>query len=104
LLAKDGIALGLTNKYGKAFVQIQRANFAPRFGFAYHVTPKLVARGGIGLFSIPLKTRDTVLTSARITSSCTTSTSRAQRIRRPAAQVRTPMVAAEAQALAEGQP
>ncbi len=50
LLVKDGIALGLTNKYGKALVQTQRTNFAPRFGFAYQVTPKLVARGGIGLF------------------------------------------------------
>ena len=50
LLAKDGIALGSTNKYGKVLVQTQRTNFAPRAGFAYQVTPKLVARGGIGLF------------------------------------------------------
>jgi hypothetical protein len=50
LLAKDGIALGLTNKYGKALVQTQKANFAPRFGFAYQTTPKLVIRGGLGLF------------------------------------------------------
>ncbi len=28
----------------------QKTNFAPRVGFAYQVTPKLVARGGFGLF------------------------------------------------------
>jgi hypothetical protein len=50
LLAKDGIALGSTNKYGNALVQTQQSNFAPRFGFAYQATPKLVARGGVGLY------------------------------------------------------
>ncbi len=50
LLAKDGIALGSTNKYGNALVQTQQNNFAPRFGFAYQATPKLVVRGGFGLF------------------------------------------------------
>jgi hypothetical protein len=50
LLAKDGIALGSTNKYGNALVQTQQTNFAPRAGFAYQATPKLVARAGIGLF------------------------------------------------------
>jgi Carboxypeptidase regulatory-like domain/TonB-dependent Receptor Plug Domain len=50
LLAKDGIALGSTNKYGNALVQTQQTNFAPRAGFAYQASPKLVARGGIGLF------------------------------------------------------
>jgi hypothetical protein len=50
LLAKDGIALGSTNKYGNALVQTQKSNFAPRAGFAFQATPKLVARGGIGLF------------------------------------------------------
>ena len=47
LLAKDGIALGSTNKYGNALVQTQKNNFAPRFGFAYQATPKLVLRGGL---------------------------------------------------------
>jgi outer membrane receptor protein involved in Fe transport len=28
----------------------QKGNFSPRFGFAYQLTPKLVARGGYGLF------------------------------------------------------
>jgi hypothetical protein len=50
LLAKDGIALGSTNKYGNALVQTQQTNFAPRAGFAFQATPKLVARGGVGLF------------------------------------------------------
>ncbi|HEX6496865.1 MAG TPA: TonB-dependent receptor plug domain-containing protein, partial [Acidobacteriaceae bacterium] len=50
LLAKDGIALGSTNKYGNALVQTQQTNFAPRFGLAYQATPKLVLRAGVGLF------------------------------------------------------
>jgi hypothetical protein len=50
LLAADGIALDLTNKYGKGLGNSQKSNFAPRFGFAYQVTPKFVARGGFGLF------------------------------------------------------
>jgi hypothetical protein len=50
LLAKDGIALEETNKYGKALTQTQKSNFAPRAGFAYQVTPKFVMRGGVGLF------------------------------------------------------
>jgi hypothetical protein len=50
LLAKDGIALELTDKYGKALVQTQKTNVAPRLGFAYQVNPKLVVRGGTGLF------------------------------------------------------
>ncbi len=50
LLAKDGIALEETNKYGQGLLQVQKHNFAPRFGFAYQVSPKLVVRGGAGLF------------------------------------------------------
>ncbi|HEY0784313.1 MAG TPA: carboxypeptidase regulatory-like domain-containing protein [Acidobacteriaceae bacterium] len=50
LTAKDGIAIDFTNKYGKGVGQAQKANFAPRFGFAYEVSPRLVARGGVGLF------------------------------------------------------
>jgi hypothetical protein len=50
LLAKDGIGLAITNKYGKGLGDSQKANFAPRVGFAYQVTPKLVARGGFGIF------------------------------------------------------
>jgi Carboxypeptidase regulatory-like domain/TonB dependent receptor len=51
LLAADGINLAITNKYGKGLGNAQKTNFAPRFGFAYQVTPKLVARGGWGIFS-----------------------------------------------------
>ncbi len=50
LLAKDGIGLDITNKYGKGLGHSQKANFAPRIGFAYQVSPKLVARGGFGIF------------------------------------------------------
>jgi hypothetical protein len=50
LLAKDGITLLSTDKYGKGLLKPQYNNFAPRFGFAYQVSPKLVARGGVGLF------------------------------------------------------
>jgi hypothetical protein len=31
-------------------VQTEKTNFAPRVGFAYQITPKLVARGGFGMF------------------------------------------------------
>ena len=48
--AQDGIGLVIGNKYGKGLGKSQKYNFAPRFGFAYEVTPKLVARGGFGLF------------------------------------------------------
>jgi hypothetical protein len=50
LLAKDGITLEMTNKYGRGLVQNQTNNFAPRVGFAYQINPKLVTRGGFGLF------------------------------------------------------
>lgn len=50
LLAKDGIALAVTNKYGQGLGTSQKTNFGPRVGFAYQVSPKLVARGGFGLF------------------------------------------------------
>ncbi len=50
LLAKDGISLLQTNRWGKGLVQTQHDNVAPRIGFAYQVNPKLVVRGGFGLF------------------------------------------------------
>ncbi|HTS37869.1 MAG TPA: TonB-dependent receptor [Candidatus Solibacter sp.] len=50
LLTQDGIDLATTNKYGKGLGNSQKTNFAPRFGFAYQVTPKFVARGGVGMF------------------------------------------------------
>jgi hypothetical protein len=50
LLAQDGIKLLETNRWGKGLLQTQKTNFAPRIGFAYQVNPKLVVRGGIGLF------------------------------------------------------
>jgi len=50
LLAKDGIGLAVTNKYGQGLGKSQKTNFAPRVGVAYQVSPKLVARGGFGIF------------------------------------------------------
>ena len=50
LLAKDGITLMSTDRYGKSLVQTQMGNVAPRVGFAYQVDQKLVVRGGFGLF------------------------------------------------------
>jgi hypothetical protein len=49
LLAKDGIAL-VVGKYGKSLAEGEKHNFAPRVGFAYQASPKLVVRGGFGLF------------------------------------------------------
>ena len=48
-LAADGIALKIGG-YGLGLGRPQKNNFGPRFGFAYQATPKLVVRGGVGLF------------------------------------------------------
>jgi hypothetical protein len=48
-LATDNIALKVGG-YGLGLGHPQKSNFAPRLGFAYQVTPKLVARGGFGIF------------------------------------------------------
>ncbi|HEY7353395.1 MAG TPA: TonB-dependent receptor [Terriglobales bacterium] len=50
LMTLDNINLAVTNRYGKGLGTSQKGNFAPRFGFAYQVTPKFVARGGFGIF------------------------------------------------------
>jgi hypothetical protein len=50
VLAKDGIALNYTDQYGTGLGISQKVNFAPRFGLAYQLAPKLVARGGYGIF------------------------------------------------------
>jgi hypothetical protein len=48
LLAKDGIIFTPVN--GNSLILAQKTNFAPRVGFAYQALPKLVLRGGYGLF------------------------------------------------------
>jgi hypothetical protein len=48
-LQQDGITLKIGG-YGLGLGQSQKHNFAPRVGFAYQVSPKLVARGGAGIF------------------------------------------------------
>ena len=50
LLQQDGISLAITKQYGKGLGTSQTTNFAPRFGFAYQMTPKFVIRGGAGMF------------------------------------------------------
>ena len=50
LLSTDHIGLAITNQYGKGLGRSQTTNWAPRFGFAYQVSPKFVARGGVGMF------------------------------------------------------
>ncbi len=50
LLGQDGISLLQTNRWGQGLLQTQKTNIAPRIGFAYQVDPKLVVRGGVGLF------------------------------------------------------
>lgn len=48
-LAADGINLNFV-KNKPELGDSQNKNFAPRFGFAYQISPKLVARGGFGVF------------------------------------------------------
>ena len=48
LTAQDGIKIVPTNNRGLG--NSQNTNFAPRVGFAYQVSPKLVVRGGFGIF------------------------------------------------------
>jgi hypothetical protein len=51
LLQKDGINLVYSDDYGGSGLSlVQKNNFAPRFGFAYQLTHKLVLRGGYGIF------------------------------------------------------
>ena len=50
LLNRDGISLSRTNEYGQGLLQTQKNNYAPRVGFAYQASPKMVVRGGFGLF------------------------------------------------------
>ena len=48
LLAKDNIAYVPVNS--NKLVIAQKSNFAPRIGFSYQAGPKLVVRGGFGIF------------------------------------------------------
>ncbi|HEY6290850.1 MAG TPA: carboxypeptidase regulatory-like domain-containing protein, partial [Terriglobia bacterium] len=48
-LATDGINLNFVQNKPE-LADAQDDNFAPRFGFAYQVSPKLVVRGGFGVF------------------------------------------------------
>ena len=48
LLAKDGIAFVPIS--GNTLINAQKTNFAPRIGFSFQALPKLVIRGGFGMF------------------------------------------------------
>jgi len=50
LLQRDGIELATVGIYGRGLGNSQYTNFAPRLGFAYQMNPKLVVRGGWGMF------------------------------------------------------
>jgi Carboxypeptidase regulatory-like domain/TonB dependent receptor len=50
LTAADGINVLVSNKYGGGLGNSQKNNFAPRVGIAYQLNPKLVIRGGWGMF------------------------------------------------------
>jgi hypothetical protein len=47
---QDNILCESTNAYGAGLGHSQNNNWAPRVGFAYQLTPKLVVRGGFGMF------------------------------------------------------
>ena len=50
LAGQDGIGISNSSVYGKGLGRSQIDNFAPRIGFAYQATPKLVVRAGWGIF------------------------------------------------------
>ncbi|HZT70109.1 MAG TPA: TonB-dependent receptor [Terriglobia bacterium] len=50
LTAQDGIKIVPVSNTTSGLIDVQKTNFAPRVGFAYQVTHKLVARGGFGIF------------------------------------------------------
>jgi hypothetical protein len=50
LLTKDGIELVYSDEWGSGLGNSQKANLAPRLGFAYQATSKLVLRGGYGIY------------------------------------------------------
>jgi hypothetical protein len=43
-------ATGNNGVYGRTLIHPDNTNFAPRVGFAYHMSPSLVWRGGFGIF------------------------------------------------------
>jgi len=50
LTAQDGIKIVPVNNTTSGLSNVQKTNFAPRVGFAYQATHKLVMRGGYGIF------------------------------------------------------
>jgi hypothetical protein len=50
LMASQNVTIEYTSENPNSLVTSQKDNFAPRIGFAYHVDPRTVARGGYGIF------------------------------------------------------
>jgi hypothetical protein len=50
LAQKDGINIVYTDQYGSGLSAVQSTNFAPRVGFAFKASSRLVVRGGFGLY------------------------------------------------------
>jgi TonB dependent receptor-like, beta-barrel len=50
---KGGLEFAGVNGNSRGLGQPVYDNFAPRFGFAYHILPKMVIRGGYGLVYLP---------------------------------------------------
>ncbi|MFN9432617.1 MAG: carboxypeptidase regulatory-like domain-containing protein [Acidobacteriota bacterium] len=50
LLQANGIKLNYSDEFGSGLGRAEKHNLAPRFGFAYAATSKLVIRGGYGIY------------------------------------------------------
>ena len=47
---KGGLTFAGVNGHSRGLYETPKQNFMPRFGFAYQATPKLIVRGGYGMF------------------------------------------------------